>query len=67
MNGTVALTTVVGTVVGLAIVLYATYAHLGNVVVAAGGVVVLASVAVMTVAIASYEGDGATDHADHPE
>lgn len=65
MNETVALTTVAGTVLGLAIVLYATYAHLGTVVVAAGGVVVLASVAVMTVAIATVEAEQVEEHGEH--
>lgn len=65
MNGTVALASVLGTVVGIAVVLLATYLHLGNVVVAAGGVVVLAAMGVLTVAIAAYEDDGVDEHGGH--
>ena len=65
MNGGVALASVLGTVVGIAVVLLATYLHWGNVVVAAGGVVVLAAVGLMTVAIANYEGDGVDEHGEH--
>lgn len=65
MNGGVALATVLGTVVGLGIVLGATYFHLGDVVVAAGGVVVLAAVGVMTLAIARVE-EEVEEHGGHP-
>lgn len=57
MNGPLTATVVAGTVLGLAVVLYATYAHLGNAVVALGGCVVLVSVGLMTAAIARYEGE----------
>ena len=60
MNGPLTAAVVAGTVLGLAVVLYATYAHLGTVVVALGGCVVLLSVGLMTVAIARYEGEEAT-------
>ena len=57
MNGPLTATVVAGTALGLAVVLYATYAHLGTVVVALGGCVVLCSVGLMTAAIARYDGD----------
>ncbi|MWG35955.1 hypothetical protein [Halomarina oriensis] len=64
MNGTVALVSVLGTAVGLAVVLLATYFHLGNALIAVGGVVVLAAVGMMTVAIAALDGEGG-EHGGH--
>ncbi|MFC5972672.1 hypothetical protein ACFPYI_15150 [Halomarina salina] len=57
MNDSLTATVVAGTTIGLAVVLYATYAHLGEVVIAVGGCIVLLSVGLMTLAIARYEGD----------
>jgi uncharacterized membrane protein YccC len=65
MNGGVALASVLGTGVGLAVVLLATYYHLGNALVAAGGVVVLVAVGLMTVAIARYDDSGVEEGGDH--
>jgi hypothetical protein len=61
--GTFALS-VVGVVVGLAILLVAEYLHLGDALVYGGGAVALAAVGVMTVAIARLEGEEEHGH-DH--
>lgn len=66
MNGGVALAAVLGTVVGLGVVLGATYFHLGDALVAAGGVVVLAAVGLMTVAIAAVEEEQVEERGGHP-